>query len=74
MTAHNVEKLVMMANQIAGFFATQPGTAQAADVAAHLKAFWEPRMLRALHAHVDGGGEGLSPLALEAARRLRQPA
>jgi formate dehydrogenase subunit delta len=73
-TAQNAEKLVMMANQIAAFFATQPGTTQAADVAAHLKAFWEPRMLAAFHAHVDAGGEGLSPLALEAAGRLRRPA
>jgi formate dehydrogenase subunit delta len=63
-----------MANQIADFFGTQPGTTQAADVAAHLKAFWEPRMLQALFAHVDAGGEGLSPLAREAAARLRQPA
>ncbi len=72
--AGDAAKLVRMANQIADFFATQPGTTQAADVAAHLKAFWEPRMLEALFAHVDAGGDGLSPLALEAATRLRQPA
>ncbi len=72
--AGDVHKLVRMANQIADFFGTQPGTTQAADVAAHLKAFWEPRMLQALFAHVDAGGEGLSPLAREAAARLRQPA
>lgn len=72
--AANAAKLVMMANQIAAFFASQPGIAQAADVAAHLKAFWEPRMLQALLAHVDAGGEGLSPLALQAVERLRQPA
>lgn len=74
MTATNAQKLAMMANQIAGFFATQPGTSQAADVAAHLKAFWEPRMLQALYAQVDAGGEGLSPLVVEAVGRLRQPA
>lgn len=72
--AANTSKLVTMANQIASFFSTQPGTAQAAEVAAHLKAFWEPRMLQALYAHVDAGGEGLSPLAMEAVERLRQPA
>ena len=64
----------MMANQIAAFFATQPGEGQAAEVAGHLKAFWEPRMLQALYAHVDAGGEGLSHLALQAVERLRQPA
>ncbi len=72
--AANVAKLVTMANQIATFFATQPGETQAAEVSGHLKAFWEPRMLQALYAHVDAGGEGLSPLVIEAVGRLRQPA
>jgi formate dehydrogenase subunit delta len=72
--AANVQKLAMMANQIASFFASQPGTTQAADVAAHLKAFWEPRMLQALYAHADAGGEGLDPLVVQAVARLRQPA
>ena len=67
-------KLVRMANQIAIFFASQPKATQAAEVAGHLKAFWEPRMLSALYAHVDAGGEGLSPLVREAVGRLRQPA
>ncbi len=70
----DVQKLVRMANQIATFFATQPGDTQAAEVAGHLRAFWEPRMLSALYAHVDAGGEGLSPLVLQAVGRLRQPA
>ena len=68
---HGPVKLVAMANQIAAFFATQPGDARAAEVAGHLKAFWEPRMLRALQAHAEAGGTGLSPLALEAAALLR---
>ena len=70
----DVQKLVRMANQIATFFATQPGETQAAEVAGHLKAFWEPRMLQALYAHVDAGGAGLSPLVLRAVERLQQPA
>lgn len=69
--AQGAQKLVRMANQIATFFATQPGQTQAADVAGHLKAFWEPRMLLRLYAHVDEGGEGLHPLAREAVARLR---
>ncbi len=72
--AANVQKLVMMANQIASFFVSQPGTTQAAEVAGHIKAFWEPRMRDALFAHVDAGGEGLHPLVLEAVGHLRQPA
>ena len=72
--AADTQKLVRTANQIASFFASQPGANQAADVAAHLKAFWEPRMLQALYAHIDAGGEGCSPLVLQAVERLRQPA
>jgi formate dehydrogenase subunit delta len=55
--------LVMMANQIAAFFDSQPGNAAALHIAAHLKAFWTPTMRDALHAFVVGGGEGLSPAA-----------
>ncbi len=73
MAANTTAKLVSMANQIASFFATQPGDTQAAEVAGHLKAFWEPRMLQALYAHVDAGGEGLSPLVLKGVERLRAP-
>ncbi|MWB78546.1 formate dehydrogenase [Pseudooceanicola sp. 216_PA32_1] len=67
------EKLVYMANQIATFFATQPGEDRAERVAAHLSDFWEPRMRVQLLEIVAAGGAGLSPLALEAAGRLPQP-
>jgi formate dehydrogenase subunit delta len=66
------EKMIHMANQIATFFASQPGTDQADAVARHLKAFWDPRMLAQLHAHVAAGGEGLSPLVVAAAARLAE--
>jgi hypothetical protein len=36
--------------------------------------FWEPRMLRALLAYKDAGGEDLDPLASVAVEQLRQPA
>ncbi len=68
------DKLIQMANQIATFFATQPGTDQAARVAAHLNDFWDPRMRAALLAHVRAGGAGLSPLALAAVPMIREPA
>ena len=61
------EKMVMMANQIATFFRSQPGTDQAARVAAHLKDYWEPRMRQQLRDHIAAGGEGLDPLVLGAA-------
>ncbi|MGR3323141.1 MAG: formate dehydrogenase subunit delta [Pseudooceanicola sp.] len=68
------EKLVRMANQIATFFETQPGEDQAERVAAHLTDFWEPRMRAQLQDIVAQGGEGLKPLALEAATLLRERA
>ncbi len=64
------DKMVRMANQIATFFQSQPGDDQAAGVAAHLKEFWEPRMLDQLAAHLRAGGEGLSPLALQGAQQV----
>lgn len=67
------DKMIYMANQIAGFFATQPGDHQAADVARHLKAFWDPRMLAQLYAHADAGGAGLSPTVLDAVTALQVP-
>jgi formate dehydrogenase subunit delta len=63
------EKMVMMANQIATFFDSQPGD-PAEKVADHLRDYWEPRMRAQLLAFLDSGGQGLKPSALEAARRL----
>ena len=67
----NTEHLVEMANQIGSFFDSQ-GTAEeaVAGIADHLHRFWEPRMLRAIGAHVSAGGAGLRPNAAEAVRRL----
>ncbi len=67
------EKMVMMANQIATFFNTQPGEDQAERVADHLNDFWEPRMRAQLAAHIEKGGEGLDPLILSAFAFLRVP-
>jgi len=68
------EKMVMMANQIAAFFASQPGEGAAERVAAHLNDFWAPPMRRQLADHAAAGGEGLSPLVMEAvAHHLRVP-
>jgi formate dehydrogenase subunit delta len=65
------EKLVYMANQIATFFKSQSGGQAAAQATlTHIEKYWEPRMRRALVAHMEGGGEGLSPIAREAAEQL----
>jgi formate dehydrogenase subunit delta len=65
---------VRLANEIAIQFAHLPFDDGTARVAKHIHDFWEPRMLRALLAHVDAGGDDLDPLAAAAAERLRQPA
>lgn len=67
----NIERLVAMANDIAAYFSAEPNREDGvAGVAAHLKRFWEPRMLRAIAAHVAAGGAGLSDLARDAVLRL----
>jgi len=64
----NVEHLVKMANQIGSFFETMPDHQQAmTDLISHLKRSWEPRMRRALLAHIEEqGGADLRPFVLEA--------
>ena len=64
------EKMVRMANQIATFFESQPHADKAGQVAAHLIEFWEPRMLEKLSIHVSEGGDGMSELAIDGAKRV----
>lgn len=64
------DKIVRMVNQIAKFFESQPKPDKAGHVAAHVMEFWEPRMRDELAALLKEGGTGLSPLALEGAKRL----
>lgn len=67
----DIERLVKMANDIAHFFHSEPDHDEAVKgVLGHIQRFWDPRMRKALAAHVDQGGSGLIPLALEAAKQL----
>jgi formate dehydrogenase subunit delta len=59
--------LVRMANQIAAYFEPYPKAEAIDGIGKHIHAFWDPRMRNALKAHIDKGGDGLSPLFLEAA-------
>jgi len=68
------DKLVMMANQIGKFFASQGEAAAVPGIAEHIKKFWEPRMRAAIFAHLDQGGAGLDPVVRDALERLRQKA
>lgn len=66
-------KLTRMANQIGTFFQSKPHDEGVAGVAEHINKFWEPRMRRQFFEIVDGGGEGLMPLVMEAAPDIRRP-
>jgi hypothetical protein len=68
------EKLVHMANQIAIFFESKPHDEGVDGVAAHINAFWEPRMRRQLFELIGAGGADLRPLLREAAASIRRPA
>jgi formate dehydrogenase subunit delta len=65
-------KLVMMANQIGKFFASQREEIRVPGIAEHIKKFWEPRMRNQIFAHLDAGGAGLDPVVKMALETLRQ--
>lgn len=69
----SVEKLTYMANQIAKFMESKPHAEGVDSLASHINDFWEPRMRREFFQIVDTGGEGLRPLVLEAAPKIRRP-
>lgn len=58
--------LVRMANQIAAYFGTYPKQEALDGIAMHIHNFWEPRMRDDLKKYLDEGGNGFSPLFLEA--------
>jgi formate dehydrogenase subunit delta len=72
-TAHphnGARKLVMMANQIGTFFASQGPDQAVSGTADHIRKFWDPRMRKAIFAHLDAGGEGLAPNVRAAIEKL----
>lgn len=73
MSHDSVDKLVKMANQIGKFFVVQKHPEGVASMTDHLKKFWDPRMRDTIVSHVDHGGAGMDPIAIEAVKRLRRP-
>lgn len=67
-----IEKLVMMANQIAAFFAIQGEERAVPQIAKHLTQFWDPRMRTQIIAYVNDSGSGLTPLAKAGILQLTQ--
>jgi formate dehydrogenase subunit delta len=71
-TLEGPAKLAHMANQIAQFFAAQPGDAAAEATRDHLKSFWTPSMRKAIVAYVGAGNVDLSPVAARAVALLKE--
>jgi formate dehydrogenase subunit delta len=66
------DRLVYMANQIGQFFQSQGHDKAVPAIADHIKKFWDPRMLKAIFAHLDAGGTGLAPNVRDAIAALKQ--
>src|SRR4029077_19657771 len=66
------DRLVYMANQIGKFFQSQGHDKAVPGIAEHIKKFWDPRMRRAIFAHLDAGGAGLDPSVREAVATLQK--
>lgn len=67
------QRLVHMANQVAGFFGSYTEPEAIENTFGHLKSFWDPRMRREIEAHLaKAGGAGLTPIALAAVKRLAE--
>jgi formate dehydrogenase subunit delta len=60
-----------MANQIARNLAHRPHDEAVEEIATHLKAYWEARMLAEMDAHLLAGATDVDPLAVEAFALLR---
>ena len=66
------DRLIYMANQIGKFFQSQGHDKAVPGIAEHIKKFWDPRMKRAIFAHLDGGGVGLDANVRDAIAALKQ--
>jgi formate dehydrogenase subunit delta len=66
------DRLIYMANQIGTFFRSQGRDKAVPGIADHIRKFWDPRMRRAILAHLDAGGAGLDPEVRDALAALRQ--
>ncbi len=64
------DKLIRMANQIAGFFRSYPDDQARTGIHDHLASFWTPKMRDRLDASIAAGhAPGLDPLVITALSR-----
>jgi len=66
------DRLVYMANQIGKFFESQRPDEVVPGIANHIRKFWDPRMRKAIFAHLDSGGAGLDPNVRDALETLKK--
>ena len=60
------EKLLSMANQIAGFFRSYPEEEAVSGIHRHVTTFWTPAMIVTLRQHLQQGGTGADLLVEQA--------
>ena len=70
--SHTLSRLVVMANQIGRAFGHRKHDDAVTEVAAHIKSFWEKRMLAQIYAHIDAGGDGLDAVPKEGLEVIRK--
>ena len=68
------DRLIYMANQIGAFFRSQGHDRAVPGIADHIHKFWDPRMRKAIFAHLDAGGAGIDPNVKEALASLKADA
>jgi formate dehydrogenase subunit delta len=71
MTDTTVAPEIRLAGDIAVQFHHRPADEAAAEIAVHIRQFWDPRMRRVLLAEIDAGAEA-DPLVTAAAAQLRE--
>ena len=66
------DRLIYMANLIGKFFQSQGHDKAIPGIAEHIRNFWDPRMKRAIFAHLEAGGAGLEPNVRDAIASLKR--
>ncbi len=67
----NIDHLIKMANEITAFWEGEVGDKAAAEVATHLRRYWEPRMRQQMIAYFEQRqGAGLNDIASQAVAML----
>ena len=66
------DRLIYMANQIGKFFQSQGHDKAVPSIAEHIRKFWDPRMRRAIFAHLDAGSARLDQDVRDAIATLKK--